>query len=37
MSERLRAFRLSLKDTGYVEGENVAKSKLLLRRAFQTS
>ena len=24
MSERLRAFRQGLKDTGYVEGENLA-------------
>jgi putative ABC transport system substrate-binding protein len=31
ITDRVRGFRQGLKDTGYVEGENVAKSKLLLR------
>jgi len=32
ITDRVRGFRQGLKDTGYVEGKNVAKTKLLLRR-----
>ena len=32
IADRVRGFRQGLKDTGYGEGKNVAKTKLLLRR-----